>query len=204
MPLMRIGLDAHDAILFDAETGGGSGGDANPQPLTPPKSGGSTTPNGGSDELPEFSTLPPAVREHIKALRQSEAAARVKAKEFEQNEQKRLDEARKAEEERLAKQQEWQALAEKRAKELDALKPVAERAAQLEARITAANQARIEKVPEALRSVIPTDYDAVKLSEWLDANLDKLSKAPAPNTDGGRTGDRTPPQGKVQLTPIRK
>lgn len=53
----------------------------------------------------------------------------------------------------------------------------------------AGNDAQIAKVSEAMRTLIPY-YDVVKLSKWLDANLDEPTKPAAPDFDAGKSGER--------------
>lgn len=209
MPFSRYGSGTHNAIhaLFAADTGGGTAptgggtnGDAAEQQQAPPASE-----SGGTDESRDLSALPEWVQTLVRDARKDAGDARVlrkKLDEIEAAERQRQTEAQRAEEARLVEQQQYQQLAEKRAKELEALKPLAERTAALEARIKAANEARIGRVPDSLRSVIPADYDPVKLSEWLDANLDKLTKPTAPNIDDGHKSDRTPkPDTKLPSLP---
>jgi len=69
--------------------------------------------------------------------------------------------------------------------EIEALKPSAERAATLEQIIRESNEARIGRVPEAMRSMIPVDYAPERLQAWLNANEALLTKKPAPNYDAG-------------------
>lgn len=109
---------------------------------------------------------------------------------LENDEKKRTEEAKRNEEKRLADQQEWQKLADARAAELAAIAPKAELADKLLARIDAANKARIEKLPTELQTLVPSAYGVIELSEWLDANLEKLITPKPVNLDGGRAGDR--------------
>lgn len=69
--------------------------------------------------------------------------------------------------------------------EIEALKPSAERASTLEQIIRDGNEARIARVPEAMRSMIPTDYAPERLQSWLNANETLLTRKPAPNYDAG-------------------
>ncbi|GIL09286.1 MAG: hypothetical protein BroJett033_7970 [Chloroflexota bacterium] len=69
--------------------------------------------------------------------------------------------------------------------EIEALKPSAERAAALEQIIRESNEARIGRVPEAVRSMIPMDYAPERLQAWLNANEGLLLRKPAPNYDAG-------------------
>lgn len=125
----------------------------------------------------------------IAELRRENAASRKKQRDLEEADAQRAAVAKAAEEKRLQEQGEFKTLAEQRAAEIEALKAQAAKAEALEGRIKAANDARITKVPDAMRTLIP-DYDAVRLSEWLDANLDKLTKPSAPDFDAGKSGER--------------
>lgn len=137
-----------------------------------------------AEEQPvDIQALPSWAQGMISDLRREAAENRVKAKKAE--EQRLKEEA-----DRLAQQGEWQTLAEQRAQELERLKPVSEKAAALEAKIKASNDSRIQQLPEELRSVVPDFDDPVLVSEWLDANLSKLTARTAPALDGGVTGDR--------------
>lgn len=91
---------------------------------------------------------------------------------------------------RLESAGEWQKLAEDRAKELEALKAVKEKADKFEAQIKATNEARVKRIPDALRSVVPTGYTPEQLAEWLDKNETVLAGRVAPNLDAGDKGER--------------
>lgn len=100
----------------------------------------------------------------------------------------------------LAEQGNYKALAEQHAAEVERLRAVEARANALDATLRKSNEARIARVPEQYRSMIPTDYAPEKLQDWLDANEALLGKPPAPNFDAGaggsgggsRTTDLTP------------
>jgi len=97
----------------------------------------------------------------------------------------RLKAIEDAQKQRLEKQGDFEELARQRAAEIESLKPTAERAKALEQVIRESNEARVKRVPEAMRSVVPADYPPEKLQAWLNANEALLTKAPAPNFDGG-------------------
>lgn len=90
-----------------------------------------------------------------------------------------------AEAERLKKQGEWQQIAENERKAAEALKPYRDRAEALEAMLKETNAKRIERVPEAMRSLIPVDYPPERLSAWLESNWERLIGKPAPDIDAG-------------------
>ena len=96
--------------------------------------------------------------------------------------------ARKRDQARLAEEGKYKELAETRAQELANLQPFQERAETLEKMIRTSNEARIEKVREDMRGLVPTDYAPEKLSGWLDANWERLLAQPAPNIDAGAGG----------------
>lgn len=98
-----------------------------------------------------------------------------------------------AEAERLKKQGEWQQIAENEKKRADALEPLKTRAEALEKMIREGNEARVQKVSEDQRSLIPVDYPPERLSAWLDSNWDRLTTRPAPNIDAGAGGAGAPP-----------
>ena len=145
-------------------------------------------------------SLPDWAQKLIKELRDEAAKHRVKAKTAEE---KAALEAERLQKEALAKQGEFEQLYNKTAAELEAEKAFRKRAGLLEEKISATNTSRIERIPEGMRSVIPTDYPPEKLSEWLDANERLLTKADPPPRDGGRTGDNghviTPKLTDVQI-----
>lgn len=144
---------------------------------TPPDAGADDSPP-ASGQADDVASLPQWAQEIIRQAR-SDAAERRVALKKQQEEQATRDAAR------LAEEGKWKELAEARAKELDALKPVSDRAAALEAKIQATNEARIKRIPENYRTAIPTQYTPEQLSEWLDANEQLFTRPTAPNLDGG-------------------
>lgn len=134
-------------------------------------------------KLPEWAVKKLAIRgEEARKLREQ-------LRERETKDAEQAAAAKKAEEDRLAKQGEYQTLAEQRGKELEAMKARADRAAALEARIKADNDARIAKVSEKMRDMIPDYDDPVKLNEWLVKHQEKLSAPEAPKLNGGAKGE---------------
>ena len=53
------------------------------------------------------------------------------------------------------------------------------------------NKTRVEAIPDSLRGLVPTGYDAPALAEWLDSNADALQVA------GARPGGTGPRGGSV-------
>ncbi|MCU0464062.1 MAG: hypothetical protein MUF38_05795 [Anaerolineae bacterium] len=128
-----------------------------------------------------FEALPPSWQAEIKSLRDEAAANRAKKADLEKQQAE-------AEAKRLAEAGEFKTLAEKRQAELEALKPKAELADKLLGQMDEANKAKIARIPEGQRKLIPTGLDTLALSQWLDAALEVLVKPVAPSLDGGRTG----------------
>lgn len=89
------------------------------------------------------------------------------------------------ERERLQQQGEWQQIAENERKRAADLAAKAQRAEALEKAINDANKARMERVPESMRTLIPVDYPPDRLQVWLDANWERLTAKPAPDLDAG-------------------
>ena len=156
-------------VWYADETGSEKPQDAGQQPPT----------EIGDDD--DISSLPDGVRKYIKRLREESKERRLALK-------KAQDEQGQREAQRLAEEGKFKELAEQRARELESLKPLQERAAALEARIQAGNEARIKRIPETMRGVIPTDYTPERLSEWLDKNEHLLTGRQAPNLDAGEGG----------------
>lgn len=133
----------------------------------------------GETEPDDVSKLPGWAQALIGNLRDENAKKRIAAAQAET----------KAREAALAEERKFEQLAAERLTQLEAYKPIEERASLLEAKIKATNEGRIKRIPEGMRSVIPADYPPEKLSEWLDANEALLTKAPPPPRDGGRGGE---------------
>ena len=92
-------------------------------------------------------------------------------------------------EKELAEQQRWQELAQELQAKLDATSKQAERATELEQSLQATVAARVERLPESVRTLVP-DYSDPRLTlDWLNKNEALLVKAPAPSTDAGVAGD---------------
>ena len=164
------------------------------QPSTAP-----VTPSDGTSTV--STTVATVPYERFKEVNTQNAELKKRLAAIEAEERKRADEAKQAEEQRLSEQNEFKALYEKRTAELTALTPKAQQADELLALITEQNDARISELPEDLRTLIPGDYDPVKLSRWLTANLPKLKSPTAPSLDGGRAGDRGKVPPRVELPP---
>lgn len=105
----------------------------------------------------------------------------------------RLSEIEAARKKQLEQSGNFEQIAKERMAELDALKPVAERAKALEDVIRQSNERRIEELPENWRSAVPTEYPPEKLQQWLNENQNLLTKPTAPdsNAGAGRGGGRS-------------
>jgi hypothetical protein len=132
-------------------------------------------------EVMEVGALPKWAQDLIKGLRVEAGDHRLKAKQA-------ADAKTAAEAAALAERGQYKELYEKTQAELDALKPTQERAALLEAKIQATNEARIKRIPDQFKPAVPLDYSPDRLSEWLDANEQLFTKTPAPNLNGGAGG----------------
>jgi hypothetical protein len=100
----------------------------------------------------------------------------------------------------LAEQNRWKELYEATQKELEPLKGISEEAKRYRDRLEADNLARIERIPEDKRSLIPEYDDPVKLGAWLTANEVTLTgtvKPIAPNLGGGAGGNVKQPDYKL-------
>jgi len=84
--------------------------------------------------------------------------------------------------------------------EIETLRPTAERARALEAIIRESNEARINRVPETMRALIPAEYPPERLQAWLNANENLLTKPPAPAFDAG-AGAGNGPLAASKITP---
>jgi uncharacterized membrane protein YccC len=158
--------------------------DAAPEAQTGETNAPETSPK-GLDALPE------EVRDYIRALRRESEERRKKLAAYEKA-QREAEAARKLEEEkRLAEQGQWQKLAEERAAEIERLKQYEAQVAALLEATRKRNADRIARLPEAVRDLVPVDYEPYKLAAWLDANEGKLVKPLAPNLNPGQqsTGD---------------
>ena len=151
----------------------------------------SNSSKGKIEELPDW------VQQMIRDLRHEAAGNRVALKEQEKQ-------AREREQARLVEEGKWKELAESRANELAQYQPYKERAETLEAQLRAHNEARIKRVPEDMRTIIPTEYAPEKLSAWLDANESKLVRPPAPDLDAGAGRGGAGSMATIKLTPEQK
>lgn len=82
--------------------------------------------------------------------------------------------------------------------ELAKLKPAAQRAAEYEKAFAGMLAARLERVPDHIKTLLET-MDPLAALKWLDNNHDALTPRIAPDTDAGRTGERGTVKKQVQL-----
>lgn len=101
---------------------------------------------------------------------------------------------RKADEEKG----EFKKLYETSQAELAKLKPAAQRAAEYEKAFAGMLAARLERVPDHIKTLLET-MDPLAALTWLDSNQDALTPRIAPDTDAGRTGERGTQKNKVTL-----
>lgn len=105
----------------------------------------------------------------------------------------------------LQEQGKYKELYEATLKELDPLRRANEDAKRYRERLEADNQARIERIPENKRSLIPEYDDPVKLGAWLTANEAEFGapqKPLAPNLGGGAGGAN--PVAAYKLSPTEE
>lgn len=108
---------------------------------------------------------------------------------------KQVDAIQANERKRQEEEGDYKSLYEKAQSELQTLKPKAEYADDATQQFANLNKRALERVPETMRVLVPDFGDGYngqkKLAEWLTNNMDMLTKAPAPNLDGG-VGRNTP------------
>lgn len=184
--------------------GGTSGQESGGQSPTPPAQPTPTPAPDGTTGQIDLTTLPEAVqvfvRQLLKDKQEANEEAATRRKELERLNQERED----AEAAKLAEQGRYKELYEKALADLETAKAWETQAKQHEAQLKSVNQARIDRIPEELRSTVPKNYSPADLAVWLDENESKLTKQPAPGLDGGARGDRKPlpPNAKETLKPV--
>lgn len=155
-----------------------------PSPVDPP-----------DGALPDFSTLPPIVQEHIKGLRKEAEKYR--------NEKKDAEKARQKEETaRLEAEKQWEQLAQQRASRLNELEPLASEVEELRQFLQSQLERRIAALPAQWRSAVPEYENPRKTLDWLDKNEANFRLPSLVKTDAGIIGDRGGQQtGKIPMTP---
>ena len=123
---------------------------------------------------------PEQLRAELEAARKEAASYRTKLRQTEKQ-------ATDAEAKRLAEQGEYRTLYESVKAKADAADALQERLDAITAQAQAANERRINAIPEQMRSLVPEYDDPLKLAAWLDANAAVFSR-PAPPPMDGRAG----------------
>jgi len=128
---------------------------------------------------------PEQLRAELEAARKEAASYRTKLRQTEKQ-------ATDAEAKRLAEQGEYRTLYESVKAKADAADALQERLDAITAQAQAANERRINAIPENMRSLVPEYDDPLKLAAWLDANAAVFSRPTPPPLDGRAGGNGTP------------
>lgn len=167
-------------IKRDATGDGGNGNGLMPTPDAQKPAGD------GLESLPE------SWQREIKTLRAEAAEKRTRLGAIEaaqaETERKRQEDEQKL----LVEQGNWKALAEQRGAELETANKKAALADEFLADIVASNTARVGKLSDLAKKLVPEGMEPRSLAKWLDAAAEVLMKPEAPGLDGGKTGTRTP------------
>lgn len=98
----------------------------------------------------------------------------------------------------------WKKLSDEQAIELARLGEIEAKAERLEASVIARNAKLVEKLPENMRDLYPSELSPEDQSAWLDKAVPKLKAMPPPNLDGGAGGQGRGGQSNVKLTSDEK
>ena len=128
---------------------------------------------------------PEQLRAELEAARKEAASYRTKLRQTEKQ-------ATDAEAKRLAEQGEYRTLYESVKAKADAADALQERLDALMTQAQAANERRINAIPEHMRTLVPEYDDPLKLAAWLDANAAVFSRPTPPPLDGRAGGNGTP------------
>ena len=115
--------------------------------------------------------------ENLRLRKQSDAAAKAKTD---------------AEAAVMAEQGKFKELYQSAKAKADAADALQERLDAITAQAQAANERRINAIPENMRSLVPEYDDPLKLAAWLDANAAVFSRPTPPPLDGRAGGNGTP------------
>ena len=115
--------------------------------------------------------------ENLRLRKQSDAAAKAKTD---------------AEAAVMAEQGKFKELYQSAKAKADAADALQERLDAITAQAQAANERRINAIPEQMRSLVPEYDDPLKLAAWLDANAAVFSRPTPPPLDGRAGGNGTP------------
>lgn len=91
-----------------------------------------------------------------------------------------------------AERGEYKSLYESIKPKADAADALQERLDAITAQAQAANERRINAIPEHMRTLVPEYDDPLKLAAWLDANAAVFSRPAPPPMDGRAGGNGTP------------
>ncbi len=127
---------------------------------------------------------PEQLRAELEAARKEAASYRTKLRQTEKQ-------ATDAEAKRLAEQGEYRTLYESVKAKADAADALQERLDAITAQAQAANERRINAIPEHMRSLVPEYDDPLKVAAWLDANAAVFSRPTPPPLDGRAGGNGT-------------
>lgn len=143
--------------------------------------------------------------EHVKALREEAKAHREKADalaaKFAETEKAKAE----AERAKLEAEGKWKELADAKQKELDALRPQADRASSLEKRLASLRDAEIDGLPDGLKTRLAkmTDYDdAIAIAR--DFKAQNAGPRAAPAVNGGAPNGSQPTKPFNQMTPAEQ
>jgi len=115
--------------------------------------------------------------ENLRLRKQADAAAKAKTE---------------AETAAMAEQGKYRELYESVKAKADAADALQERLDALMTQAQAANERRINAIPEQMRTLVPEYDDPLKLAAWLDANAAVFSRPAPPPMDGRAGGNGTP------------
>lgn len=118
------------------------------------------------------------LQKELQEARKDAAKNRIRAKDAE----KKLAEIERA---KLEADGNWQKLYEQAKSDLSVREQELEQHGAYKTAFQTVLQRRIDSIPEANRGLVPTDYDPIKLSDWLDANWQRLASPRFPNLDPG-------------------
>jgi len=136
-----------------------------------------------SEHAPALS--PEQLRAELEAARKEAASYRTKLR---QTEKAKTD----AEAAVMAEQGKFKELYQSAKAKADAADALQERLDAITAQAQAANERRINAIPEQMRSLVPEYDDPLKLAAWLDANAAVFSRPAPPPLDGRAGGNGTP------------
>lgn len=110
---------------------------------------------------------------------------------------------RKAQDKKVLEEQgRWQDIAAEQAKELERLAGIGEQFEAVVKGVEASNEARIARIPEAMRGLVPP-LEPIELARWLDASESVLTR-PAAVGIGAESGNGDRPTGSVVLTDAQR